>query len=219
MIGIIDLVILGIIIISVLFALYRGLVRELLGISSWILAGFTAIYSYDPLLKFGESRFDNVKLSAMIGSVVLALIVLVAMTIINAIITKKLRKSSLSGLDRIFGFFFGIARALLIVVLIYLFATTMMLSPKYVQELNTKNYSIHYIQLMAEKLQNLFPENIRTDLSEYQTAKEEKIKKIEENIQNKIEKQAQETIVNYNKSDRDSLEDMIENIVEIGDIE
>lgn len=219
MIGIIDLVILGMIIISVLFALYRGLVRELLGISSWILAGFTAIYSYDPLLKFGENRFENVKLSALIGSVVLALIVLVAMTIINAIITKKLRKSSLSGLDRIFGFFFGIARALLIVVLIYLFATTMMLSPKYVQELSTKNYSIHYIQLMAEKLQNLFPENIRTDLSEYQTAKEEKIKKIEENIQNKIEEQAQETIVNYKKSDRDSLEDMIENIVEIGDIE
>ncbi len=212
MLGIIDLIILGIIVVSVLFALYRGLVRELLGISSWLLAGFAALYSYDPLLKACEGTFENVKLAAIVGSVLLALLVLVVMTIINAAITKRLRKSSLSGLDRIFGLAFGVARALLIVALIYIFAATMMLSPKYIAEMKEKNRSIEYVQQIAGYVQSVFPDNIKADLSAYQTTKKEKIKK-------HVQKKAVEAVVEYNKKDRESLDNMIENIVEIGDIE
>ena len=212
MLGIIDLIILGIIVVSVLFALYRGLVRELLGISSWLLAGFAALYSYDPLLKACEGTFENVKLAAIVGSVLLALLVLVVMTIINAAITKRLRKSSLSGLDRIFGLAFGVARALLIVALIYIFAATMMLSPKYIAEMKQKNRSIEYVQQIAGYVQSVFPDNIKADLSAYQTTKKEKIKK-------HVQKKAVEAVVEYNEKDRESLDNMIENIVEIGDIE
>ena len=212
MLGVIDLIILGIIVISVLFALYRGLVRELLGISSWLLAGFTALYSYDPLLKACDGTFENVKLAAIVGSVLLALLVLIVMTIINAAITRRLRKSSLSGLDRIFGLIFGVARALLIVALIYIFAATMMLSPKYIAEMKEKNRSIEYIEQIAVYIQSVFPENIKADLSAYQTTKKEKMKK-------RAQKKAIEAVVEYNEKDRDTLENMIENIVEIGDIE
>ena len=212
MLGIIDLIILGIIVVSVLFALYRGLVRELLGISSWLLAGFVALYSYDPLLKACEGTFENVKLAAIVGSVLLALLVLIIMTIINAAITRRLRKSSLSGLDRIFGLVFGVARALLIVALIYIFAATMMLSPKYIAEMKEKNRSIEYVEQIANYVQNVFPDNIKADLSAYQTTKKEKIKK-------QVQKKTVETVVDYTQKDRESLENMIENIVEIGDIE
>jgi len=212
MLGIIDLIILGIIVVSVLFALYRGLVRELLGISSWLLAGFTALYSYDPLLKACEGTFENVKLAAIVGSVLLALLVLIVMTIINAAITKRLRKSSLSGLDRIFGFAFGVARALLIVAVIYIFAATMMLSPKYIADMKEKNRSIEYVQQIAGYVQSVFPDNIKADLSAYQTTKKEKVKK-------QLQKKAVEAVVEYNEKDRESLDNMIENIVEIGDIE
>ncbi|MBQ3695567.1 MAG: CvpA family protein [Alphaproteobacteria bacterium] len=212
MLGVIDLIILGIIVISVLFALYRGLVRELLGISSWLLAGFTALYSYDPLLKACDGTFANVKLAAIVGSVLLALLVLIVMTIINAAITRRLRKSSLSGLDRIFGLVFGVARALLIVALIYIFAATMMLSPKYIAEMKEKNRSIEYVEQIAIYIQSVFPENIKADLSAYQTTKKEKMKK-------RAQKKAIEAVVEYNEKDRETLENMIENIVEIGDIE
>lgn len=212
MLGIIDLIVLGIIVISVLFALYRGLVRELLGISSWLLAGFTALYSYDPLLKACEGTFENTKLAAIVGSVLLALLVLIVMTIVNAAITRRLRKSSLSGLDRIFGLVFGVARALLIVALIYIFAATMMLSPKYIAEMKAKNRSVEYIETIAGYVQSVFPENIKADLSAYQTTKKEKIKK-------HAQKKAVEAVVDYNEKDRESLENMIENIVEIGDID
>lgn len=213
-VGIVDLIILGIIIVSVLFALYRGLVRELLGITSWLLAGFAALYSYDPFMKLCEGRFENVKLSAITFSVLLALIVLIIMTVFNAFITKRLRKSSLSGLDRIFGFIFGIARALLIVTLVYIFAATLMLSPKYVEKLKAENFSVSYVEMMADYVQNIFPDNIRSDLKTYQVKSKQKLEKHQ-----KIQSEAQKAVVDYDAKERQSLDDMIENIVEIGEIE
>ena len=213
MLGIIDLIILVVMVISVLFALYRGLVRELLGISSWILAGFVALYSYNPLLELLASSFENVKLAAIIGSAGLALVVLIVMTIVNACIAKRLRKSSLSGLDRIFGFVFGIARAMLIVALIYIFVTTMMLSPRQLERLKKQNISLPYVEMVASAVQSVFPENIKADLSSYQATKRKK-------VQEEREAQKKEpAVTDYKQEDRKSLDDMIENIVEIGDIE
>ena len=216
MIGIIDLIVIGIIVISVLFALYRGLVRELLGISSWLLAGFAALYSYDPFLKNFEGHFQNVKLAAITGSVLLALLILIVMTILNAAITRRLRKSSLSGLDRIFGLAFGVARALLVLTLIYIFTSSIVLSPKQIDGLKQNNISISYIQFISRYIENIFPDNIRNDLNSYRKTKEEKIVA---HIQEKAKQKAVEAITNYNLDDRKSLDNMIENIVEIGDIE
>ena len=54
--GTVDLVVTAVVIISVIFAFYRGLLRELLGITGWILAGLGALWSYEPLLKFFSTR-------------------------------------------------------------------------------------------------------------------------------------------------------------------
>ncbi len=215
MFGIVDLVVLGIIVISVLFALYRGLVRELLGISSWLLAGFTALYSYDPLLKACKGHFENVKLAAIVGTVLLALVVLIIMTIFNAAITRRLRKSALSGLDRIFGLCFGVARAILIIALIYIFSSAMILSPKNIADLKKQNKSIPYIQLSAGWIENIFPENIKKDLLSYQQNKKEKIA---EHINKKVQ-QSKENIVDYKEKDRELLDDLVSGLKELGDLE
>ena len=163
------------------------------------------------MFKLFEGTFQNVKLAAIIGSVFLALLILIIMTVINAAITRRLRKSSLSGLDRLFGFAFGVMRALLIVALIYIFAATMMLSPKYVAEMKKRNLSIEYVEMFASGLQNLFPENVKADLSAYQATKKEEIEE--------KKKHKEEAVTEYKKEDRESLDNMIENIVEIGEIE
>ena len=209
--GIVDLIVIGITIISVLFALYRGLLRELLGISSWLLAGFAALYSYDPFFKFCTGTFENVQLAAILCSIALALFVLIVMTVVNAMITKRLRKSALSGLDRIFGLVFGVARAILIVALVYILMATMMLSPKYVAELKKQNYSVAYIETVANYIESVFPENIKEDLMTYQARTRQSMKE-------KMEK-TPKAVVDYNIKERDSLNNMIEEIVEIGDLE
>ena len=163
-----------------------------------------------------EGTFENAKLAAITFSVLLALIILIVMTIFNAFITKRLRKSSLSGLDRLFGLVFGIARALFIVVIIYIFAATLMLSPRYVAKMRETNVSISYIEQMADWVQTIFPDNIRSDLKAYQVKSQQKM---ENGLKDKTKEEVKKAIVDYNAKERKSLDNMIEGIVEIGDLE
>ena len=204
MFGVLDMIVLAILVISILFALYRGLVRELLGISAWILATFAALYSYDPLQKILKDHVQNLKLASICGSVLIALIVMIIMTILNAHITTKLRKSSLSGLDRILGFVFGIARAALIIALVYLLASSFVLSKKQLKDIEDSNQSVFYIRKMSGWLEELLPDSIQSDLKAYEPEK----------AQQKL-KSAQVIVEEYQKTDREALDALIENIPEI----
>ena len=201
MLGIVDIIVLGVLLISVLFALYRGLVRELLGISSWILAAFVALYSYDPLQKFLDGRVENLKMASIIGAVIIALIVMVIVTIINANITHKLRKSSLSGLDRILGLAFGVARAGLIIALAYLLAASFVLTKDQIKEMEEENKSVPYVQKMADWVETMLPESMQKDLKSYEPEKTQKAVQVVRVVSEE-----------YKESDRHALDKLIENI-------
>ena len=115
----IDAVVLLIILISGIFALYRGLVRELLGLTAWVLAAFGALYGLTYVRPLFRKLISNTTIADIIAAAVIALVILVICTLINAHITTKLRQSALSGLDRLLGFFFGILRGALFVIIIY----------------------------------------------------------------------------------------------------
>lgn len=197
--GMIDILVALTIVISVLFALYRGLLRELLGITSWILAGFGALYSYHPLFQFLTGKVENVKIWSLSMTIIIALIILIGMTLLNAHITGKLRKSSLSGLDRILGTAFGILRATLLIVLVWLFASQMALSKEQIKHLKQNNFSVPYIQHLAEATEKIMPRHLMEEMAPRELPKV-KIKKPE---------------VEYKEADRKALEEMMEDIVEI----
>lgn len=166
-IGLIDIIVLITLLLSVLFALYRGLVCELLGISSWILAGLGALYSYSPIQKIMIHFVENEKMAGLVGAALMTLIILIVMTIINAHITKRLRQSSLSGLDRVLGLIFGVLRALLLIALCYI-GSSMLLSEQQIISLSKENISLPYIQKMAGFLGKFMPKNIQMDLDMYE---------------------------------------------------
>ena len=118
----IDLGIIAIVLISALFAMYRGLVRELLGLIAWVLAAFGAFYGLLIVRPLFRKMITNATVADITAAIVIALVILVVCTIVNAKINDKLRKSVLSGLDRILGLIFGVLRGLLLVVIIYFFA-------------------------------------------------------------------------------------------------
>ncbi len=211
MFGVIDILVVITVIFSVLFALYRGLVRELLGIAAWILAGFAALYSYGFMQPIMGKVIDDPKMAGIVGSLIVALVVLVIMTLINAAITSRLRESALSGLDRVLGFAFGVFRAALLVAVIYIGAS-MILSDKQLDKIEAENKSVPYIQIMAGWVEHVFPDNIKDNMKAYEQGKlqPKKIQKIGIDLQ----KKAMEELVEYQESDKQSLDDMIEMIVE-----
>jgi membrane protein required for colicin V production len=207
--GLVDITLVIMVVISVLFALYRGLVRELLGIASWLLAGFAALYSYKPLQPLMNKMIDNEVTAGIVGSLIVALIVLVIMTLINAWIAKRLRQSALSGLDRVLGFAFGVGRAGLLAAICYL-GCSMFLPEKKLQEMEEQNISIPYIQTMAGWLEYAIPDNIKDDIQIYEQGRltEKTTKKIGVTLKKTVIKELAE----YQDSDKKSLDDMIEEI-------
>jgi len=195
--GTVDLVVMAVVLVSVIFAFYRGLLRELLGITGWILAGLGALWSYEPFLKFFSTRVEKVQVWTIVTSITTALIILIIMTLINAHITGKLRKSALSGLDRILGAGFGVLRAALLIVLAWMFMRQMMFPPQKITEMKKQNVAIPYLNQGADWMEKLLPESLQKEM-QAGSPKEVKPEKPQ-----------------YSDKDRKKLEKMIEAIEEV----
>ena len=154
---------------------------------------------------------ENKTTAGIVGSLVVALLVLVIMTLINSWITKRLRQSALSGLDRILGLMFGIGRAGLLAAICYLGASIFMPEQK-LNEMEEQNISVPYVRTMAGWLEYVIPDNIKADIKEYEQGKlnDSKTKKIGIDLKKTVKEQ----LIEYRESDKQSLDDMIDKIAD-----
>jgi len=107
---------------SVLLGILRGFVREVLSLAGWIVGIWLAI-------RFAPSLGNHLPFDtpwAEVRTAIAALVIVVATVFVAALIgwlaSKLLSAVKLSGTDRLLGAIFGLVRALLIVVLVALFA-------------------------------------------------------------------------------------------------
>jgi len=116
-----DLILLGVMLISGLLAMVRGFMREILSIAAWGAAAIVTLYSFSKLLPTAKTYFNN----DTVASVVVVAGVFVGTLIVVSIITVKLSDaildSRIGALDRTLGFVFGAARGLLICVIGWVF--------------------------------------------------------------------------------------------------
>ena len=120
----IDLAILVLIALSALVSLMRGFVREALSLAAWVLAfwialTFAARLAATPLMM---DQIDSPTVRAAVAFVALFLLTLVVGVLINVLITQLVRKTGLSGTDRIVGAIFGVGRGIVVVGLLVLLA-------------------------------------------------------------------------------------------------
>ncbi|CDZ78360.1 Pur regulon 18 kDa protein [Legionella massiliensis] len=114
----VDLAILAIIGLSVLTGLVRGFVKELIALAVWILA-FWLAFEYSQGLYPWLQKYIQDKTAIMATAFILVLLgTLIAGGIVNAVLGFILKRSGLSGTDRILGMGFGFVRGVFIVALI-----------------------------------------------------------------------------------------------------
>ncbi len=214
--GMIDLGIIAIVLISALFAMYRGLVRELLGLIAWVLAAFGAFYGLLIVRPLFRKMITNATVADITAAIVIALVILVVCTIVNAKINDKLRKSVLSGLDRILGLIFGALRGLLLVVIIYFFAAFAM-PAETIEEYKDKNFSVAYLQKTVPVLESVLPESfmigVRDMSDETLTTENVEIKQKPEQTESISDKETPaKEAVPYDNHDLESMDVLLESI-------
>ncbi len=58
-ITILDIILLGVMLVSALLAMIRGFMREILSIAAWVIAAGATLYAYAKLLPFAKTYFNN----------------------------------------------------------------------------------------------------------------------------------------------------------------
>jgi len=120
-ITLLDIILLAVMLISGLFAMIRGFMREILSIASWAAAALASVYAYPRLLPQAKQYFnsDMFAAAAVVGGVFIGTLIIVSIFTIK--ISDMVLDSRAGALDRTLGFLYGLARGLVIVVVAFLF--------------------------------------------------------------------------------------------------
>ncbi|WP_439327651.1 CvpA family protein [Lonepinella sp. BR2357] len=119
----IDYIIIGIIVFSVIVSLLRGFVREVLSLATWIVAFIIASQFYPYLAGLlTQIASEYIRNGVAIG--ILFILTLIVGGIVNYVISQLVDKTGLSGTDRVLGACFGFLRGVLIVAALLFFVDT-----------------------------------------------------------------------------------------------
>jgi membrane protein required for colicin V production len=120
-----DGVILGVLALSVLIGLFRGLVAELLSLVIWI-AAFWFTWAFGPVVSmYLEHAITMPTARKAVAYSICFVVVLIVGALVRFMMRRLLWSSGLSGIDRLFGTVFGFLRGVLIVaVLVFMVGLT-----------------------------------------------------------------------------------------------
>ncbi len=119
----VDYIILGVIAISALIGLVRGLIREVVSLGIWALAIAVAWFFYRPVADQLQPWINNPSLRLGAAVLLLILVVLILGAIVAYVLALLVEKTGLTGTDRVLGLVFGAARGAVIMALVVFLAT------------------------------------------------------------------------------------------------
>lgn len=117
-----DIAIVAVLVLSMAWGMWRGFVREILSLAGWVLAFLAANAVAAQLGELLPASWAREEVRVLIAFIVVFVLVLSALTLVAALISKLFKKAGLGGVDRTLGALFGLARGVVILLAITLAA-------------------------------------------------------------------------------------------------
>jgi membrane protein required for colicin V production len=111
-----DYVVVAGVLVSIAWGAWRGLVREVISVAAWVLAFLGANYFGSPLGEVLPDSIPTPELRVLIAFVSVFIVILAVCTLAGQFLAKMVKVAGLGELDHVLGGFFGVARALVIML-------------------------------------------------------------------------------------------------------
>ena len=149
-----DIVILGIILLSALISLVRGFVREAFSLAVWVLAFWVSWSFFRDLEVPLQAWIESPTVRVGVAFAALMIATLVAGGLVNFLIIQLVERTGMSGTDRLIGMVFGAARGVLLVAVLVLLAG---LTPMPEEDWWLESGLVGYFQELSYWLRDLLP--------------------------------------------------------------
>ena len=149
-----DILILGIILLSALISLVRGFVREAFSLAVWVLAFWVSWSFFRDLEVPLQAWIESPTVRLGVAFAVLMIATLVVGGLVNFLIIQLVERTGMSGTDRLIGMVFGAARGVLLVAVLVLLAG---LTPMPEEDWWLHSTLVGYFQELAYWLRDLLP--------------------------------------------------------------
>ena len=209
-----DVIILVLILISALFAFFRGFSLELLSISVWVISFFGSYAYGNNFVNFFNKIINNILISTGISYVLAFLVIFIFFSFFTRKFSVYIKNSYVGLIDKSLGFIFGILRGYIIVSLCF-FLFDYFYKGKRLEFINNSKI-IPVIKITNNeifrflKIDNKYSENLSTEIKKKSDLLFEK--SIDSKLRIKKNSKNQENI--YNESGRKNIENIIENNLE-----
>jgi membrane protein required for colicin V production len=155
-----DLSIIGVIVLSGIFAFARGFVREVLSIAAWVGAAATTLYGFNYVYGIIFRFVTTPLLADLIAGAGLFVISLIVLTILTGYMARFVHSSALSPIDRTLGLIFGLARGVVLVSLAYLMVDVSLPQndrPGWIKDAKSNRFLANGVDI----LRNALPESLQ----------------------------------------------------------
>lgn len=157
-----DIVIVIVLIISGLLAYFRGLVREVLSLATWIGAALAAYYSFPFAQPYVREIISVKGIADAVTWIALFVVALMILTLLNHVISGRVKESALGTIDRGLGFLFGLARGALLICVAYIVATWFWENDDLTAFVGEPR-AMPYVRDGADMLRRVVPKNLKTE--------------------------------------------------------
>lgn len=153
----VDYVILAILVVSAGISVLRGFLREAISLAGWVLAFWLALTFADDISALFASSISQPSMRHAVAFFAIVVITLIVTAIVMYVVRLLVDKTEITGTDRALGIIFGIARGIVIVAILVLFAgLTALPQDAWWKE----SLFLPHIQVLAEEIRNVLPPEV-----------------------------------------------------------